>query len=100
MYKQLRKILSREPSSKTVAKDRLKLILIQDQLGLNENVMQDLQRKLTQLLSEYFELAPTQIDVGIQRDEESMALVANIPVYGVKRRPVQYEATPPDTNAH
>ena len=100
MYKQLKKILSREPKSKNVAKDRLKLILIQDQLGLNEEVMRDLQRELTLLLSEYFELAPNNIDVGIQRDEQSMALVANIPVSGLKaRRPVQYEASSPGTSS-
>ena len=100
MYKQLKKILNREPKSKNVAKDRLKLILIQDQIGLNEDVMRDLQRELTKLLSEYFELAPNHIDVGLQRDDESMALVANIPVFGIKpRHPVQYENPSSDTDA-
>ena len=90
MFQRLMRALSREPKSKNVAKSRLKLILIQDRLGVDEELMKTLQVELTDLLSRYFELKPDYVEVDLLREADSMALVANIPVFGMKtRRPVQ-----------
>ena len=48
--------------------------------------MNDLQTKLTQLLAEYFEFPAEGIDIELQREGESMALTASIPVKAMKRR--------------
>jgi cell division topological specificity factor len=95
MFKRLMRALSREPKSKSQAKDRLKLILIQDRFGVSEEVMRALQGELTQILSKYFELDSNHIDMELQREDESMALVANIPVFGLKtRQSLHAEAQP------
>ena len=87
MFKRILRALSREQKSKSIAKNRLKLILIQDQIGINEEIMKALQAEMTQLLSKYFELESDHIEMDFRREEESMALVANIPVFGLKNPP-------------
>ena len=86
MIRKLWQILHREPTSKSVAKNRLQLILVQDRVGANEDVMKDLQVKLTELLAQYFEFPSDGIQMDLQRDEGSMALTANIPINAMKRR--------------
>ena len=85
MLQQLIRLLRKtEPSSKT-AKSRLKLILVQDRLGIDEEVMKELQIEITQVLSRHFTLGE-QVEIDLQREEQAMALVANIPITGMKDR--------------
>ena len=85
MFDQLMKMFNGKTKSKSVAKSRLQLILIQDRIGINEEVMKNLQMELTELLGKYFELEPDHVEMDLHREEESMALVANIPIFGMKR---------------
>lgn len=90
MLKQLVRLLRRNQKSKDVAKSRLQLILVQDRIGIDEQLMKALQTDMTALLSRYFELEQDGIEMEMQREGQSMALVANIPVSSLKvRRPLQ-----------
>ena len=90
MLKQLVRLLRRNQKSKDVAKSRLQLILVQDRIGIDEQLMRALQTDMTALLSRYFELEQDGIEMEMQREGQSMALVANIPVSSLKiRRPLQ-----------
>ena len=80
----IRLLRGTETSSKT-AKSRLKLILVQDRLGIDEEVMKELQVEITQVLSRHFTLGE-QVEIDLQREEQAMALVANIPITGMKER--------------
>ncbi|MAJ74934.1 cell division topological specificity factor MinE [Candidatus Poribacteria bacterium] len=80
----IRLLRGTETSSKT-AKSRLKLILVQDRLGIDEEVMKELQVEITQVLSRHFTLGE-QVEIDLQREEQAMALVANIPITGMKDR--------------
>jgi cell division topological specificity factor len=94
IFQRLVQVLSREPKSKNMAKSRLKLILVQDRIGADEDVMKTLQVELTALLSKYFELEADNIEMDFQREEHALALVANIPVTGLKvRQPAQEEVS-------
>lgn len=86
MIRKLMRLLHREDQSKEIAKNRLQLILIQDRVGADEEIMNDLQVKLTQLLEEYFEFPAEGIDIELQREGGSMALTASIPIKALKRR--------------
>jgi cell division topological specificity factor len=86
MFERLKKMLNREPKSKNMAKSRLQLILVQDRVSVDEEVMRKLQKELTELLAKYFELKPDHVEVDLQREADSVALVANIPVLGMKTR--------------
>ena len=95
MFKRLIGALNREKMSKSVARNRLQLILIQDRVGANEGVMKALLVELTAILSKYFELEPSRVKMDLHREAHSMALVANIPVSGLRtRHRVQAQAKP------
>ena len=52
--------------------------------------MESLQAELTEVLSKYFILKREQVEMELEREQDSMALVANIPVIGTKtRQPIQ-----------
>jgi len=90
MFKRLMQLLNREQKSKSVAKSRLQLILVQDRTGIDEEIMESLQAELTEVLSKYFILKRDQVEMELEREQDSMALVANIPVLGTKvRHPIQ-----------
>ena len=90
MFRRLMQLLNREQQSKSVAKSRLQLILVQDRTGIDEEIMESLQTELTEVLSKYFILEREQVEVEVEREQDSMALVANIPVLGTKvRHPVE-----------
>lgn len=90
MLKQLLRLFHRNQRSKDTAKSRLQLILVQDRIGIDEQLMKALQTDMTALLSRYFELEQDGIEMEMQREGQSMALVANIPVSSLKiRRPLQ-----------
>ena len=90
MLKQLLRLFPRNQRSKDTAKSRLHLILVQDRIGIDEQLMKALQTDMTVLFSRYFELEQDGIEMEMQREGQSMALVANIPVSSLKvRRPLQ-----------
>jgi cell division topological specificity factor len=86
MLQRLIRFLRREEPSSKIASSWLKLILVQDRLGVNEEVMKDLQQEITQVLSRYFTLDKNQVEIDLQREDQAMALVANIPIRGMKGR--------------
>ena len=90
MFKRLMQLLNREQKSKNVAKSRLQLILVQDRTGIDEEIMESLQAELTEVLSKYFILEREHVEMELEREQDSMALVANIPVVGTRvRHPIR-----------
>ena len=71
--------------SKTVAKERLRLVLVHDRLDISEEVMNQLRVDLISVIGRYMEIDQEALDVVLSRDEDGVALVANIPVKNVKR---------------
>ena len=86
MIQRLIQILTRADKSKDIAKSRLKLILVQDRLSISEEVMQSLQSEVTKLLSKYFTLKTDEVEMDLEREDNALALVANIPILGMKER--------------
>ena len=85
MLQRLIRLLRGTETSSITAKSRLKLILVQDRLGIDEEVMKELQIEITQVLSRHFTLGE-QVEIDLQREEQAMALVASIPITGMKDR--------------
>lgn len=79
------KLLRGEQFSKDVAKNRLHLILVQDRSGVDPEVLKELRGDLISTISKYFDIDQAALEVEIQREEETVALVANIPIIRMKR---------------
>lgn len=73
-------------SSKNVAKERLRLVLIHDRSSVSPEVMEALRSDLIQVISNYLEIDEAALEVNLNKEDNTVALVANIPVMGMKRK--------------
>ena len=72
-----------DKTPKAIAKDRLRLVIVQDRAAVPESVMDDLRAEMLQLLRKYFELDEA-ASVAVERTEDVIALVANVPIRRVR----------------
>ncbi|MGE5554474.1 MAG: cell division topological specificity factor MinE [Betaproteobacteria bacterium] len=75
---------STEPSGK-VAKQRLQLVLVNDRTNLSPQMLVLLKEDLIAVISKYMEIDEEGLEVNLDRSEEQVALVANIPIRKVRR---------------
>lgn len=85
-------IFSGKQKSKEVAKNRLKVVLVQDKGGLSEELLAKLQVEIMEVINKYIEIDDATMDVGVKKIENDEgdfvnAFVANIPIKMVKRQP-------------
>ena len=86
MFDRIINLIRKQPKSKTVAKNRLKLILIQDRTLVEPGILEGIRDELIGVLSKYFEFEQSCVEMDIQRENETMAFVASVPVAGMKVR--------------
>ncbi|MBU5592736.1 cell division topological specificity factor MinE [Clostridium sp. MSJ-4] len=84
------KLFSSKTSSKEVAKDRLKLILIHDRGDLSPQLLEMIKSEILEVITRYVEIDSSDVEIAITRTEENQgnapALVANIPIKKLKER--------------
>ena len=71
--------------TKSVAKERLKLILVQDRALLSPSLLNDMREEIINVISKYLDIQQSDISIQIQRESRKTILEAIIPVKGVKR---------------
>lgn len=76
----------RDPKSATLAKERLKLVLIHDRTELTGKSLENLKNDLFEVLNRYVEIDPANVEINIQHEGREQTLVANIPIRGSKPR--------------
>jgi len=85
-------LFKKNPPSKVVAKERLKLVLINDRTGLSPKMLEELRVEITKVISRYQEIDENSLDIQMtntkSEDGKTMvpALIANIPIRKVKNR--------------
>ncbi len=90
----LKRMFAPERSSET-AKERLRLVLLSDHLSLAPDVVEALKRDLLEVISRYVEIDPATADVSFEHRDTEVAMLANIPITGVRERTGR-AATSPD----
>ena len=68
------------PRSKDTARNRLRLVLIQDRMDLSPELMADMKREIWQVVSRYMVVDDDFMEFEIRRLDELMVLVSNIQV--------------------
>lgn len=84
------RLFGRQESGRT-AKERLRLVLVHDRSSVSPELLEDLKEELIQVISKYMEIDVSEMEVALDREDDSVALVANIPVRQVKRNMAQSE---------
>ncbi|MBC2721350.1 cell division topological specificity factor MinE [Desulfosporosinus sp.] len=86
MLEFINRMLGRESaSSKTVAKERLRLVLVHDRASISPAMLNQLREDLVKVISNYMEIDETALECNLCQDDREVALVANIPVVKMKR---------------
>jgi len=82
------------PPSGATAKERLRLVLLSDHLSLAPDVIESLKRDLLEVISRYVEIDSNHADVTFEHREREVAMLASIPITGVRERvrPSELEA--------
>lgn len=89
MFESLSRWLRRGKGSKDIGKSRLQLILINDRTGVSPEILDALRDDMFQIISKYFNVKEDDVEMSLEKDEGTVALVANIPVLSVKRHQKQ-----------
>lgn len=86
MFDILTRIFGRDQtSSKNIAKERLRLVLIHDRATITPEVMMMLKEDLIKVIREYLVIDEEALSVSLENDTDEIALVANIPIKGLRR---------------
>ena len=86
MLQLLQRILGVGPApSKTIAKERLRLVLLHDRTSIPPHIVESLKGDLIKCISKYMEIDESNLDVSLADSDESVALVANIPILKVRQ---------------
>jgi cell division topological specificity factor len=72
-----------EPSSVT-ARERLRLVLLSDHLALAPDVVESLKLDLIAVISKYVDVDTANCDVTFEQQDRQVAMLANIPILGMK----------------
>lgn len=72
-------------SSKTVAKERLRLVLVHDRMNVSPQLLEALKEDLIKVITHYMEIDESALEVSLNQEDNSVALMANIPVLRMKR---------------
>ncbi len=72
-------------ASKDVAKERLRLVLVHDRVNTSPQFMEGLKDDMIKVISNYMDINEKTMEVHFAQTENSVALVANIPVNRMKR---------------
>ena len=71
-------------ASKSVATNRLKLVLMQDRTNLTPRILEQMRGELIDLLSRYVELDKELLDLNFEQEGDQVALMLSIPVIRAK----------------
>ena len=86
----LLKWFNRSTSSKDIAKERLKLVLIHDRANVSPQFLEMIKGELIKVISDYMEIDEAGLEIKLTRTKREIddstvpALVANIPIKRMK----------------
>ena len=73
-----------EDTSKSVAQNRLKLVLMQDRTNLTPKVLEQMRGEMIELLSKYLEMDKDLLELNFEQEGDQVALMLSIPVIRAK----------------
>jgi len=76
----------RQPSSRDLAKERLKLVLVHDRVDLSPQMLQTLKDELIAVISRHLDIDQAGVQISIGEGTKRNRLVADIPILPRKRR--------------
>ena len=79
-------------TSREKAKDRLRIVLIHDRTDISPQLLNDLREDMINVLTKYMDIEHDKIELNLDREDQAVALVANVPILRIKRGSVDVNA--------
>ena len=73
-----------EENAKDVARNRLKLVLMQDRTNLTPYLLERMRGEMIEVLSKYVEMDKDELELNFEQEDGGMALMLSIPVVRAK----------------
>ncbi len=86
--------INKKPNSKDVAKDRLKLVLIDDRASTSTHVLEMIKADILKVITNYIEIDEEELDINISTtksddgNKDLPVLYANIPIKNMRKTKV------------
>ena len=77
--------LFRRKSSRQIAKDRLKILLISDRVNCTPQTMELIKMDIAKVISKYMKIDTANMEIQISK--QAPVLYANIPILDLKKQP-------------
>lgn len=71
--------------SKSIAKERLQIVLIHDRADISPEMLDQLRKDMIGVITRYMDIDTSKIEMDFDTADRSVAFVANIPVLRIKR---------------
>jgi cell division topological specificity factor len=79
------KFFKDDTTSKNIAVERLRLVLVHDRANISPGLMEALKEDLIAVISKYMDIDEEAMEINLNSGELSAALVASIPVKRIRR---------------
>ena len=79
------RIFGKKETSRDSAKKRLKLVLVHDRSSLSPRLVELIKEEILQVISKYVEIDDMGTEMSFDEQGDQAALIANIPVKGLRR---------------
>ena len=79
-------IRGQKRTSADLAKDRLRLVLINDRTDISPDKMESLKNEMLEVISRYVDIDPSMVRIQMTQEGRGQKLVADIPLKPVLRR--------------
>ena len=76
----LNKLLRRQQSSATTARERLQLVLAHDRSDLSPELLDQMRKEIFEVVAKYVEVDIEEGEVSLETEDRMTALVANLPI--------------------
>ena len=76
----INKLLRRQPSSASTARERLQLVLAHDRSDLSAELLDQMRKEILDVVAKYVEIDVDEGAVSLETEDRMTALVANLPI--------------------
>ena len=83
----LNKLMGRQQSSATTARERLQLVVAHDRSDLSPELFDQMRKEIFDVVAKYVEIDFEEGDVSLETEDRMTALVANLPIK--RPRPIE-----------
>jgi len=80
------RLIGKQPKSADLAKDRLKLVLVNDRTDLTQINLEHLKDDIIRVISKHVDVDPAAVCISVAHDGREQRLVANIPLKPAPRK--------------